>query len=495
MVLRASMVSGKSQEGELLDGPTPRHSLLSGRYKQSFAYLSLRTRMPGIMQQIIIRIKAQSQQLVEQFGEDVLNDVKHIVDGVDRLKNELNRDRQFILFHGNEPDKAEWNAFLTELPRPKRNFFRACWLHAECYLYRRLYSFFENSRYLNGYDPFEHLKMDDLTLSKNAMKSLARATRGLDKSFDNFRNLLRIVLWSNHFERALGAYAFSEEESQNDINVLAQVADMDRNLLVDDSSTIWSCLNRKRPGSSEVIVDFICDNGGFEFFTDMLFLEYIIESQLATQVRLHVKAIPWYISDLMKKDIDWTIKYLIQQKDDILSSVGSRWLYLMKTEKIIVAPESHFWTGPQPYFVMVELDLELYKLLTGGRLVIFKGDLNYRKLLGDFIWDSAEEFITCLRGFRPTNIAAIRTVKCEVVCGLPEGMSDNLLRSDPMWMISSNYGLIQYTDSLKCACGLVSGMTCNMTNKEPPELTGRPSFGRRTTLKEHMLSTATGGPK
>ncbi|KAH8325657.1 hypothetical protein KR067_003373, partial [Drosophila pandora] len=441
-----SIISDKSQETELLEGPTPRHSLLSGRYKQSFAYLSLRTRMPGIMQQMIMRITSESPSLVEQFGEDVMNDVRHIVDCVDRLKNELNRDRQFILFHGNEPDKAEWNAFLTELPRPKKSFFRACWLHAECYLYRRLYSFFENSRYLNGYDPFNHLKMDDLTISTNAMKSLAKATRGLAKSFDNFSNLLRIVLWSNHYEITLGAYEFSEEESRTDINVLAQVADLDRNLLVDDSTYIWNCLIKKRECSSN-IVDFICDNGGFEFFTDMLFLEYLIENDLASQVRLHVKAIPWYISDLMAKDIEWTINYLIQQTDTILSSVGSRWLHLMNTEKIIVAPQSYFWTGPQPYFVMVELDLELYKLLTSSRLVIFKGDLNYRKLLGDFIWDSAEEFITCLRGFRPTNIAAIRTVKCEVICGLPEGMSDNLLRSDPMWMISSNYGLIQYTDS------------------------------------------------
>ncbi|KAH8306047.1 hypothetical protein KR018_008269, partial [Drosophila ironensis] len=439
-------MSFKSSGTEMQEGPTPRHSLLSGRYKQSFAYLSLRNRMPGIMQQIILRLMADTQNLVDQFGEDVRADIRHIVEAVERLKNELYRDRQFQLFRGNEPDKAEWNAFLMELPRPKRTFFHACWLHAECYIYRRIYSFFESSRFLLGYDCFRLLKEDDLTMSVKAMKALAIATRGLGKSFENFRNLLRIVLWSNHFEMQMSCYNFSEEENQNDINVLAQVADLDRNVIVDDTTQIWNCLMKKQTKLG-VIVDFICDNGGFEFFSDMLFLEYLVDNNLATQVRLHVKSIPWYISDIMRKDIEWTIQYLMKHENDVLSSVGAKWMRLMNSGKIIVAPESHFWTGPQSYFVMVEMDLPLYKMLTAGRLVIFKGDLNYRKLMGDFIWDTAEEFITCLRGFRPTNICAIRTVKCEVVCGLPEGMSDSLLLTDPMWMISSNYGLIQYTDS------------------------------------------------
>jgi len=148
------------------------------------------------------------------------------------------------------------------------------------------------------------------------------------------------------------------------------------------------------------------------------------------------------------------MKYLIEHRDELLSTVGKKWAKLMSSEKIVIAPTSYFWTGPQPYFVMVESDLELYRMLTTSRLAIFKGDLNYRKLMGDYIWDSAEEFITCLRGFRPTNICALRSVKCEVVCGLPEGLGDALLRADHNWMISGNYGVIQYTDSLKCSCAL-----------------------------------------
>ncbi|XP_017155406.2 damage-control phosphatase ARMT1 [Drosophila miranda] len=467
MVLRISLgrhsrVSEKTTDSEFTEGPTPRHSLLSGRFKQSFAFLSLQERMPGIMQQIIELLLECRPELVARFGEEARDELQHVIECIERLKRELQRDRQFLLFHGNEPDKDAWNAFILELPRHKRTYFRACWLHSECYLYRRIYSFLENTQHLGGFDYFAHLKQDDLQLSERAMCALASATRNLPKNYQSFSNLMRINMWSNRYEIQLNAYIFQEDELHSDIDVLAKVADLDRNLLVDDSILVWNSLMRaKVKGQREIIVDFICDNGGFEFFTDMLLLEFLVENGMATQVRLHVKAIPWYISDVLSSDILWTINYLIDHPDPMLSALGLKWARLMNDGKIAIAPTSHFWTGPQPYFVMIDSDLELYKMLSGGYLAIFKGDLNYRRLMGDYIWDPNEEFITCLRGFRPCNICAMRTVKCEVVCGLPEGKADDLLRTDPQWMTSGNYGVIQYTDSLKCNCyqvGRLSGL-------------------------------------
>ncbi|KAH8281741.1 hypothetical protein KR054_002529, partial [Drosophila jambulina] len=436
-----------SEGSEFSNGPTPRHSLLSARYKQSFAYLTLRTRMPAVMHQVTQRLITDGPSLQEKYGEEVHKDIRQILDALDRLKMELNRDRNFQLFHGNEPDKIEWNAFLSELPYPKKCYFRACWLHAECYLYRRMYSFFENSRFLTGYDCFFHLKREDMLISTEAMKTLARATQGLPGGFENFRKLMIINLWSNHFSGQLSAYKFKEDENPGDIDVLFKVAQIDRSILVDDTWPIWKCLNKNRNKETNIILDYICDNAGFEFFTDMIFLAFLVDNKLADHVRLHVKAIPWYISDTTAPDVEWTVNHLLNHEDEFLSKMGRKWERLMSTEKIVIAPISHFWTGPQPYFAMVELDLELYRLLTTARLAIFKGDLNYRKLLGDFIWDSTEEFITCLRGFRPTNICAIRTVKCEVMCGLPEGRADALHRRDHRWIFGGNYGLIQYTDS------------------------------------------------
>ncbi|KAM8717912.1 hypothetical protein ACLKA7_004590 [Drosophila subpalustris] len=440
-----------TEGSELLDVATPRHSLLSGRFKQSFAYVALQSRMPGIMQQVVNTLASNEQELVQLHGQEVWKDIHMITTAIERLKRELSRDRQFSLFYGNEPDKAEWNAFLTELPHPKRSYFRACWLHSECYLYRRLFSFFESSKHLTNFDYFLDLKQEHLRISERAIVSLTEATRNLDNDFDSFSKLMRINLWSNHFEIQLNSYLFSDQEDRSNIDVLTRVANLDKRLLVDDSLLVWNCLMKVK-GQKEVIVDYICDNAGFELFTDLLLMEYMIENHLATRVRMHVKAIPWYISDAMQSDVEWTIQYLMDHKDDTISGVGWKFKRLMAENRIVISPKSYFWTGPQSYFVMVDSSLSLYKLLSQAEVAIFKGDLNYRKLLGDYIWDSTEDFITCLRGFRPTNICAMRTVKCEVICGLPEGTADHLLRVDPTWMISGNYGVIQYTDSLKCKC-------------------------------------------
>ncbi|XP_034474661.1 damage-control phosphatase ARMT1 [Drosophila innubila] len=440
-----------SENSELLDVATPRHSLLSGRFKQSFAYVALQSRMPGIMQQVVNTLHSNEQDLVKLYGPEVWKDIHMITHSIERLKRELSRDRQFALFYGNEPDKAEWNAFLSELPHPKKSYFRACWLHAECYLYRRLFSFFESSKHLTNFDYFMDLKQEHLKISERAIISLTEATRNLSKDFASFSKLMHINLWSNHFELQLSAYPFSVHEDSCNIDVLTHVANLDKRILVDDSILVWNCLMKVK-GQKEIIVDYICDNAGFELFTDLLLMEYMIDHRLATQVRMHVKAIPWYISDVMQSDVEWTVQYLMDHANELISHMGHKINRLMMENRIVISPKSYFWTGPQSYFVMVDSSLSLYKLLSHGEVAIFKGDLNYRKLLGDYIWDSTEEFITCLRGFRPTNICAMRTVKCEVICGLPEGTADHLLRIDPTWMISGNYGVIQYTDSLKCKC-------------------------------------------
>lgn len=86
----------------------------------------------------------------------------------------------------------------------------------------------------------------------------------------------------------------------------------------------------------------------------------------------------------------------------------------------------------------------LYETLQESLLMIFKGDLNYRKLLGDFNWDFCERFETCLRGFRPSNLCTLRTVKGDLICDLKSGQADELSRQKPDWMFTGDYGVIQY---------------------------------------------------
>ena len=86
---------------------------------------------------------------------------------------------------------------------------------------------------------------------------------------------------------------------------------------------------------------------------------------------------------------------------------------------------------------------DLYAELHSSDLVIFKGDLNYRKLVGDLDWNRTTPFDVALDDFRPTNILALRTLKADTVVGLPEGVPKKLDEECPDWMTNGEYAVMQ----------------------------------------------------
>lgn len=86
---------------------------------------------------------------------------------------------------------------------------------------------------------------------------------------------------------------------------------------------------------------------------------------------------------------------------------------------------------------------QLYNTLTSSQLVIFKGDLNYRKLMGDVYWEPTVNFRDALRGFEPTNVLALRTIKADTICGLRNGVFEDLCAKESNWLVTGKYGLIQ----------------------------------------------------
>ena len=55
------------------------------------------------------------------------------------------------------------------------------------------------------------------------------------------------------------------------------------------SHTIPSSLETSRATTSDITIDFILDNAGFELFSDLCFADFLISTGLATIVRLRVK--------------------------------------------------------------------------------------------------------------------------------------------------------------------------------------------------------------
>lgn len=252
---------------------------------------------------------------------------------------------------------------------------------------------------------------------------------------------MQVNLWGNRCDLSISC----GEEVQPDENPFNVIEGLDQFILANDAAAIYNCL---MAGSPRARVDFILDNAGYELFTDLVMADFLIRYDFAATVRFHCKAIPWFISDVMARDFHWTIERLANSPVTTVSEFGRRVRTYVESQQIELRPAELFWTSPYGYDAMDRYAPDLYADLSQSHLLIFKGDLNYRKLLGDLNWRSDTEFVEVLQSFRPTNLCTLRTIKADLICGVSTEVCANISDRNPKWMETGEYGVIQFAPKL-----------------------------------------------
>lgn len=149
----------------------------------------------------------------------------------------------------------------------------------------------------------------------------------------------------------------------------------------------------------------------------------------------------------MTYDLNWILQQMKNEKNETLRTLAGRWQNYILNE-VWTIEEHGFWTLPMDFSVMSSVDPELYKKLAQAKLVIFKGDLNYRKLFGDRNWDPETPVCKALQGFHPSKICSLRTLKADIICGLEKGVAEATEAKDKDWMETGKYGVIQFCDKI-----------------------------------------------
>ena len=109
--------------------------------------------------------------------------------------------------------------------------------------------------------------------------------------------------------------------------------------------------------------------------------------------------------------------------------------------------EQHpFWCTGYTYWDLHSEAPDLFLHLSKSDLVIFKGDLNHRKLTYDCAAPPSTEFDIAIGPMASAagapRICSMRTIKSDVVVGLgPEGdkLAEKLDKEEPGWKISGKY--------------------------------------------------------
>jgi hypothetical protein len=220
-----------------------------------------------------------------------------------------------------------------------------------------------------------------------------------------FTEMCEICLWGNATDLSL-LTNLSYEDIQKLQGSEARKSS-EKNILVNDLDKAFKVLtSAQKDGKKERRVDIVLDNAGFELFVDLILAGYLIASGLATNVVFHPKSIPWFVSDVLPADFGALLSALADPqsfygalsedekhagKESVplsetesanLQFLFQHWSGLHAEGQLMLRPND-FWTAGGSYWRLPKTEPELYEDLKESELVIFKGDLNYRKLTAD----------------------------------------------------------------------------------------------------------------
>ncbi|MFD7444609.1 damage-control phosphatase ARMT1 family protein [Streptomyces sp. NPDC059909] len=324
-----------------------------------------------------------------------------------------------------EHDHDLWSAWGRD--HFGQSWFDAPFLWAESYFYRKLLAaldYFGDGPW-RGVDPFAPFKAAELSSAAVDEELEALDALAAEPADEQATALLHASLWGNRAD--LGFRVAAAEPAQGDTDTT------DTGLVADDSALLWSLL----PVRASATVAVVADNAGRELIPDLILIDHLLDRGHASHVVLHVKPYPYYVSDATTADVIDGLRRLVQAPGRA-GEIGKRLWEAMGAGHLEVRTHA-FFSAPLPYEEMPE---DLRDEFEAATLTLFKGDLNYRRLVGDRLWDATTPF-TDVTSYFPGAVAALRTLKSDVIVGLDEQTLSALERSGRAWRTSGTHALIQ----------------------------------------------------
>ncbi|MCD9873112.1 damage-control phosphatase ARMT1 family protein [Streptomyces guryensis] len=318
-------------------------------------------------------------------------------------------------------DRARWEAWgMAECVG--RSWYDIPWLWSESYFYRQLLDavgHFGPGPW-QGIDPFRPFKLAELDSPETDEELAALGALSAD---DLDRALLHGSLWGNRADlgfRLSAAHAGS--------------ADTAPGLVADDSETLWSLL----PSTGAGTLCLIADNAGRELIPDLLLIAHLLERGRIGRAVLHIKPYPYYVSDATTADVLDALRRLTGARRAAVDY--GRVLWSAMADGRLALRAHPFSAAPLPYADMPD---DLRGELATAALTVVKGDLNYRRLVGDRLWAPTTPFGDVTAHF-PGPVAALRTLKSDVITGLAPDTEAALVAAEGQrWRTGGTHALIQ----------------------------------------------------
>ncbi|GGZ13456.1 hypothetical protein GCM10010387_01860 [Streptomyces inusitatus] len=395
--------------------PTPHQApVILSDEPGSFAHEVLAKRHPALIQRVrdAFPYSRRQHKALDTLLDEITNGV------VEPLAPSAPSDPSVPSAHDHE-QWAEWGR--EHFGRP---WFDAPFLWAESYFYRRLLEAVEyfGTGPWQGVDPFAPFKQAELLTPAVHQELQALDALASTPADQRATALLHASLWGNRADLGFRV------TQANPTPAAATNA-----LVANDESALWRLL----PATADSTIAVIADNAGRELIPDLILIDHLLTHRHAARAILHLKPHPYYVSDATPTDTIDSLRLLTQAPGEA-GAIGHRLQAAMATDRLEIRTHP-FFCAPLPYANMPD---DLRDQLSTATLTILKGDLNYRRLVGDHLWDPTTPFADLTAHF-PTPVAALRTLKSDVITGLDQKTLDTLERSGSAWRTSGTHALIQ----------------------------------------------------
>jgi uncharacterized protein with ATP-grasp and redox domains len=293
------------------------------------------------------------------------------------------------------------------------------WFFAETYFYRKLMeavSYFEH-----GLDPFAPIKRAEYA-SPEHRAFLDSALSLKAPAEKKLHALLGFSIWGN---RADLSYAESRAHG---------TSAGDADLLCDERDAVVDAIVYGRGD-----IHLVTDNAGTELSADLVLVDMLLAVGLPYQVCLHVKAHPTFVSDVTSEDVyAFVLACERGEHGAAAQALGTRLHGYIRASRLLIKPDA-YWNSARFWWEMPKYVSEMFGQ---SRLILVKGDANYRRIVGDAFWPTETPFSQIAEGFGH-SIVTLRTLKSDPLVGISAEQSSKAQLQDPRWRWSGRFGVIQ----------------------------------------------------
>ena len=376
----------------------------------SFARKTITKRLPIITDQLI-----KSSNYPHEIQQELLALKRELTHGQVQPLQEETYDRALWL-----NDLKPWlGKRWSELP----------WFLAETYFYRRILEithYFQPGPY-QGKDPFSNLKTQDMLQGRTVFESLYPSLTNLE-SQAGFHEFCIKALWGNRGDLSLMKTLEPSMDTQN------------HRIVLDGTNDAYRYLAKNQPGR----IVYIFDNVGKELFFDLALIDFLLSSGLAGQVTCFVKNQPFFVSDAMAKDLIATLNSMAESNISEVRYLADRLNNCINAKTLQIEAPPFLTFGR----MFRQMPSALSEQVRAHDLAILKGDVNYRRVMGDRHWPPTTP-IEVAGGYFPTSFLSLRTLKAELIVGMTDEKLDQIKQEgDPDWMINGKRGLITFFENV-----------------------------------------------